>query len=124
VIWPLFLACTTPCTLVSNVADYQPICEDAVLAQYGDESRLVVPSDSGALVAYLPGDLSEETYGGTSGNPLTILLDLDGGTSFAQARSSHVTIARLDLYDAELQITASFEAGTIEGPLFVDVTQR
>ena len=95
------------CGLSSTVADYSPRCE-AALVLWPDESRLFVDD---RLVAYLPPDPQPGTvYGGTTGRPITVLLD----EQLAVSRAT--TVAFLGSLDT-LRIDAQFEAGELSGTL-------
>lgn len=102
-----------PCELSSTYPGFVPQCQ-AVLAQFGEESRLQVDS---RLTAFLPPDVQPETpYGGLSGNPLTILLDEE----LADPRESTVTFGP---GLATARIVALFDAGEVSGvvqPTVVD----
>jgi len=99
------------CSLSSTVPDYTPACE-AALVTWPDEVRLRV---DGRIEALLPPDPEEDTtYGGTTGNPMTVFLDEELG----EAWESTITLgperstARLDL---------TFATGTVVG--VVDLEQ-
>jgi len=100
------------CALTSTVPGYVPACE-AWLVRYPDESRLFVDE---ILVAYLPREVTAATeYGGTSGNPLTVLL----GERLAEARPTTVTFgASL----SEVWLDATFEDGQVIGPVTAGIT--
>jgi hypothetical protein len=101
------------CGLESTVGWYAPSCA-AVLVRYPEETRLFVDD---LLVGYLPAEVAPETvYGGTSGNPLTLLL----GESLATARLSTVTFgASL----TEVRIEADFSEGEVWGIVEAELRQ-
>ena len=95
------------CELNSSYPGYTPECS-AVLAQFPEESRLQV---DGRLTAFLPPNVQADvSYGGLSGNPLTILLDDDPAIS----RESTLTFGP-DFLSA--RILAVFDAGQVSGVL-------
>lgn len=119
VIGYLLLACAEPpaqdCSLRSTVASYEPECADALLVLWPEESRLRVDDRVEAL---LPADPQEDTtYGGTSGNPLTFLLDEE----LADSRETTVTLgpglttARIDASLASGTLTGIVQIQTVEG---------
>lgn len=115
----LLLACAdppSPCGVESTVPGFVPDCDGAVLSYLEGESRLVLVGDGGALVAFLPADIEEVEYGGTSGRYLAVTLEVGGQESAAEARTTTLTFARLDEDAAEARISADFESGTVVGP--------
>ena len=113
----LGLSCAEPldnCGLSSTVPDYQPSCEEALLVLWPDESRLRV---DGRLEAVLPPDPQQNTtYGGTSGNPLTLFLDEE----LADAVETTVTLGP-EL--ATARIDARIGSGRIEGVVDLEQVQ-
>ena len=101
-----------PCGLTSTIADFQPDCRDAVARQYDTETRVALPGADKTLVIYLPGDIELGTrYGGTTGNPVTFLLD----NELAIGAGSTVTLHVLDDARVEGSMLAQFESGDVEG---------
>ena len=116
VLWSLSLlmsvsACA-PCGLTSTIADFEPDCQDAVARQYDTETRVALPGADKTLVIYLPGDIEIGTrYGGTTGNPVTFLLD----NELAIGAGSTVTLHVLDDARVEGSMRVQFESGDVEG---------
>jgi hypothetical protein len=105
----LLAGCPEPpsedCLLTSTVEGYEPAC-DAALVFWDEETRLRI---DGRVEALLPADPEQDTtFGGTTGNPMTVFLDEELG----EARESTLTLgpgltsARLDL---------EFPSGRVEG---------
>lgn len=93
------------CGVTSTVADYTPECA-AALVIWPEEARLIVDD---RLVAYLPPDVQPETvYGGTTGRPITVLLD----DRLAEVRPTAVTfLGSLE----EVRVDAVFADGEVYG---------
>ena len=113
-------AACKPCHMESTVVGFTPVCEQCVLRRYTTEARLAVTSDSQVLVAYLPHDIQVDTrYGGTTGNPLTIILN----ERIATIRTTTLTLTSLDSEMATGELCATFEQGVVEGD-FVALVER
>ena len=127
----LSLACAPPleCTLQSTLEGFQPDCS-AELVQYPQESRLALSGDSGTLLAYLPPELQPETiYGGTSGSPLIVILELALPSGVARTlspieRTSTLSLIDLRVGSADLYLSLSFEEGALSGPISVPVRRE
>ena len=117
-------ACTQPkdesCQLKSSVEDFQPDCHSAELVHLTGESRIAIPGGDYTLVAYLPETLNETVYGGTSGNPLILLLEGEE-TDSAKTRTSTITFDSLESDSALVVISADFGAGEVNGPITLTV---
>ena len=101
-----------PCGLTSTISDFEPDCRDAVARQYDTETRVALPGGDKTLVIYLPGDIELGTrYGGTTGNPVTFLLD----NELAIGAGSTVTLQVLDEAHVEGSMRVQFESGDVEG---------
>ena len=118
VIGYLLLACAEPaqpsCDLRSTVPSYEPACEDALLVLWPDESRLRV---DGRVEALLPPDPQEDTtYGGTSGNPLTLLLD-------EELADSQMTTLTLGPGRETARLDAALDSGNIWGVVRLETVE-
>lgn len=128
VLLPLFsLACLLgacqpddDCKMSSTVPGFEPLCR-GTLNRYVGENRLFVSGTGAEVIAYLPGELEPGTYGGTSGNPLTVILATPEGESLGIDRLTTVTFARIEATEAELRLQFEFDEGVIEGPLRVSI---
>jgi len=119
------IACAAPCEIGSNLPGYAPQCEGAVLALYPDESRLVVlGSQGGAMVAYLPPDLSAQPYGGTTGRPVTVLVDTDNAQLMGSSEQSRIRVDALSSDTARLTVDVELDEGWIYGPVDAVVEHR
>ena len=121
----LFACKPTPddCSLSSTVPRFSPDCDTAALYRYPGESRLIVPgTQEGTLIAWLPEELDTSEYGGTSGNPLDVSLELGDAQTWATDRTTTLTFASLGHDEAELRLHADFSEGVVSGPLAVPVT--
>jgi len=100
------------CGLASSVPGYAPAC-DAWLVTYPDETRLFVDE---IFVAYFPSaPRPNTTYGGTTGNPITVLL----GDRLAETRKTTVE------FGGELSavwLDATFDDGEVIGPVTAGFT--
>ena len=109
------------CSLQSNIDGFQPICEEAAFARYTDETRVAIPGDAGMLVLSLPPDLEEEaTYGGTTGNPLYVTLELlDEDSAIVahapESRTSTIVIGAIDSESILIRCNLDFSFGEITG---------
>ena len=65
--------------------------------------------------------LSEQVYGGTSGNYLLVLLEIGGVELSPNDRQTTVTFGELTDDQATVRLSAVFEEGVVEGPLDVPV---
>ena len=95
------------CGLDTTIPGWEPACS-AVLIEYETDALVVVDD---RLEAWLPQPLEDETYGGQTGNDLTLLFDGD----LATGRVSTVTLAD---GGATVRIDATFDAGTVSGVVF------
>lgn len=110
------------CVMTSALESFEPLCSGEMI-QYVGETRVFIYGQGGTLTAFLPEEVVVGTYGGTSGNPLTVILDQTGGEELlADDRLSTLTFARIDEEEAELRILADFDGQAIKGPLVVSVT--
>lgn len=113
--WTL-IACTDgepACELRSTVASYTPACE-AWLVVYPEEARVFIDE---VLVAYLPpAPQPNTTYGGQSGNAMTVILDEE----LANARGSTLTFGP-DL--GEARIDFRFDSGEVVGVVFPQIAE-
>ncbi|MCB9779790.1 MAG: hypothetical protein H6742_14590 [Alphaproteobacteria bacterium] len=120
---PLWLACAAPCDLASDVPGFTPVCDDAVLGRYADESRLVVLSEQGrAMVAYLPADLEERPYGGTTGLPVTVVVETDQAELVAGVPEAWLRIEQLDGERATVSLDVEFDEGRVAGTLDAEIS--
>ena len=103
------------CGLTSSLPGFEPRCETAATIRYVGETRFFVEGTAGLLTAYLPEQLESQRYGGTSGNPLVLLLSLERGDETAKARTSWLTIGEVRPHEVEIHLNAEFEGGTISG---------
>ncbi len=109
-------ACDDGCDLASTLPGFTPVCDDAVLARYPDETRLVVLSaEGGALVAYLPAGVEELPYGGTTGRPLSVLIETDQGDIVAGVPESSLVIRELGPDAALVDLTVDIDQGWVHG---------
>lgn len=121
----LLSACAPDCGVTSNLPGFTPVCEQAVLALYPEESRLVVLGmEGGAMVAYLPAPLVEGPYGGTTGRPLDVIVDAGDRQFTAGVPEAELTISGLGPERAGAALTVLFDEGWIHGSLLVDVEHR
>jgi len=119
------LACGPRCTLASTLPGFVPQCDVAVLARYSDESRLVIlGSQGGALVGYLPAPLQSGPYGDTTGRSLTVIVDGDPTDFLATPPLAWLNISDLTVDSATVDITAEFDQGWVDGTTTVLVEQR
>ena len=123
-----FVACMSDsieCSLESTLDYFAPSCDGAQLGRYDGESRLFVQGEGGVLVLYLPEELEEVTYGGTSGNPLIAMLTLDDGSELsAFGRNSWATFGAISEEQATLRLALSFDDGDVMGPLTAEMEWR
>ncbi|MCP4808249.1 MAG: hypothetical protein GY913_27965 [Proteobacteria bacterium] len=108
----LALACTASepvdtCGVETTIPGWTPGCE-ATLSLYEDDALLLVDD---RLEAWLPRPLEDTSYGGQTGNDLTLLFDGELATS----RISLVTLAD---EQTTVRIDATFSAGTVSGVVF------
>ncbi len=114
-----------PCDLQSTVQGFSPVCDEAVLARYPDETRLVVLSaEGGALVAYLPAPIEELPYGGTTGRAITVMVETDKGELWAGVPEAEVTIQSLGPDDATVGLSIELDEGWIYGQVDTAVEFR
>lgn len=122
----LLVACApdAPCTLKSTVDGFEPDCDQAAMGLLEAESRFVLPAADGhgAVIAHLPTELAEITYGGTSGEYLLVILELDGQEAAAHARTSSLEVVDLGEEEVGLTVRFEFDAGAITGQVSADVT--
>ena len=122
-------ACTAEddaCAVTSTHPRFLPDCDDARLVFHDAETRFALAGTdpqggSAAVVAYLPAGASEGTYGGTTGNYLALLLELDDAELGPNNRTTTLTIGVLESGTAEIGISAEFDDGDISGALMVPV---
>ena len=110
------------CKLTSTVDGFEPSCTGELITYVG-ETRLFLYGTGGSLTAYLPPDLGPGTYGGNSGNGLTVIFDTGTDQELANERLSTVTVAWVEEAEAQVRIAFEFEGGQITGPLNVPVTR-
>ena len=114
----LSLGCAEPaaptCELTSTIEGFEPSCEEAELHEFEGESRLIVAGTGGTLVAYLPEQLSEQVYGGTSGNYLLVLLEIGGVELSPNDRQTTVTFG--ELTDDQATVRANWSETPGPGP--------
>ena len=122
---------TDDCQVVSDRTDFVPVCSQAKLTLYDEETVLELPGGSNAtLTGYIEANPAIQMYGGQSGNTLNMLLEIDLESWTAVNRSTTLTIAAIDDEIAELQLEAHFSDGLnvdgfeIVGPLFAPVSDR
>ena len=122
---------TDDCQVVSDRTDFVPVCSQARLTLYDEQTVLTLPGGSNAtLTGYIEANPVIQMYGGQSGNTLNMLLEIDLESWTAVNRSTTLTIAALDDETAELQLDAHFSDGLnvdgieIVGPLFAPVSDR
>jgi len=100
------------CAVESEQEDFQAVCSQAVLGLYPEQSILEFPGGSDAtLTAYFEANPSIQSYGGETGNSLTVLLEVGSDSWTAVGRKTSLTIASLDGDTAELRIEAHFADG-------------
>lgn len=123
---PLLLtACTDSCDISSNLPGYTPVCEQATLALYPDESRIVVlGAEGGAMVIYMPPDLQEQPYGGTTGLPVDVVVDAGDHEYTAGVPEAEVTITGVGPAQAGAAMTILFDEGWVHGTLLLEVQHR
>ena len=110
------------CGMTSALDSFEPLCSGELI-QYVGETRVFIYGTGGTLTAFLPEEVAVGVYGGTSGNPLTVILDQTGGEALrADDRLRTLTVARIAAGEAELRIIADFDGQAIKGPLVVPVT--
>lgn len=119
------LACAAPCDLASTIPGYTPQCDGAVMARYPDETRVVVlGAQAGSLVAYLPARVREQAYGGTSGEPLTVVVDTEKADRVAVEPEALLRILELGPDTATVELVVAFEDGEIQGEVELIVESR
>ncbi len=122
---PLLAACS-PCSMSSTVAGFDPACDQSVLRRYTTEARLAIPAEDMVLLAYLPYDITAGSrYGGSSGNPMTVVLE----DWMAESRTTNLDLWTLDSQSATGELTITFEesgdfsGGVVKGD-FAAVVER
>ena len=107
--------------MTSALDAFEPLCSGEMI-QYVGETRVFINGLGGTMTAFLPESVAPGTYGGTSGQPLTVILDLSAGDELlADDRLSSITFARVDEDEAELRIVADFDGQAVKGPLIVPI---
>ena len=111
------------CLVASDLTEFQPVCSQALLGLYDEQTILELPGGSGAvLTAYLEASPSIQAYGGETGNSLSMILEVHSESWSAVGRNSTLTVASLEEDIAELRIDAHFADGlnvdgfSIQGP--------
>ena len=100
------------CLVESELEDFAPICSGAVLGLYEDQSILELPGANDAVLrAYFEASPSIQPYGGETGSPLSMLLEVGDESWAATGRKSSLTIASMDGDTAEMRIEAHFADG-------------
>lgn len=110
------------CKLTSTLDAFEPSCSGELITYVG-ETRLFLYGTGGSLTAYLPPDVAPGTYGGNSGNGLTVILDTGTDQELANDRLSTVTVAWVEDAEAQVRIALEFDGGKVTGPLNVPVTR-
>lgn len=95
------------CGLTTTLPGWTPAC-DASWDVYEEDALLEV---DGRLEAWLPRPLEDVTYGGQTGNELTLLFD-------GELASGRISTVRLADTQTTVRIEATFDAGTISGVVF------
>ncbi len=111
------------CQVISELESFQPICSQATLSLYDDQTILELSGGTdAALTAYLEASPSVQAYGGETGNSLNTVLEVDGESWTAVGRKTTLTFASFDSDSAEVRIDAHFPDGLnvdgfgIQGP--------
>ena len=119
------------CLVVSERVDFDPVCSQAKLTLYDEQSVVELPGGTNAtLTGYFEANPSVQTYGGQTGNTLNVLLEIDLESWTGVNRSTTLAIAALDEESAELRLEAHFSDGLnvegfgISGPFIASVTDR
>jgi hypothetical protein len=124
----LSMACADnpPCSIDSTVSGFEPDCSASVLVRYDDESRFILPDAQGrgAMTAYLPAELEEQTYGGTTGQYLLVLLELEDTDTAANARTTTLELDDLTHSQANISISVELDSGRVTGTTSCEVEQR
>ena len=103
---------TSSCQVVSELDTFQPICSQATLSLYDDQTIVELSGGSDAMLsAYLEPSPSIQAYGGETGNTLSTVLEVDTESWTAVGRKTTLTFASFDSDSAEIRIDAHFPDG-------------
>ena len=112
ILWGCTPPPTNTCGVESELADFDPVCSQAVLSLYDDQSIMELPGGNNAvLAAYIEASPTIQAYGGESGNLLNVVLEIETESWTAVGRKTTLTVANIDEDTAELRIDAHFPDG-------------
>ena len=111
----------TDCPLRSTIADYEPDCDSARIAFFADETVVSIPgTDGSSLQLWLPADPDAGDYGGTTGSPLTALVETPAGSWLAETRAARLSLLDPTADPATITLVVEVEVGEVRGTIAID----
>lgn len=109
------------CPLRSTIAGFDPDCGSARIAFFAEETVVSIPGvDGGSLELWLSADPAAGDHGGTSGNPLTALVETDAGSWLAETRAARLNLVDPTADPVTVTLVVEVDAGEVRGTLAID----